>query len=318
MTPERWRQVTEVFQAALARIESARTPYLDQVCAGDPALRAEVEAMLAVPAESVKPDAISLNVSPATTSQLEPGTTIGPYRIECLIGTGGMGDVYRAVDTKLNRPVAIKFLSGDVADSSARRRFQREAQLASSLNHPHILTVLDAGEFEGRQYLVTELVDGGTLNDWALGGKRTWRQSSSCSSALLTVWPPPMPQASSTAMSSRRTFWSPGTATPSFRTSDWPSSRSRRLRSDDPSRHGESHASRPDHRLHWLHVPGAGIRRAHWTRAAIFFHSGSCCMSCWPADGHLTATPNWSACRRSFTGQRHLGESCPMFLSRCE
>src|SRR6266571_2796378 len=87
-----------------------------------------------------------------------------------------MGEVYRALDTKLQRPVAIKILSDDVADSSARRRFQREARLASSLNHPHILTVHDAGEFEGRQYLVTEFVDGGTLKDWARAEKRAWRQ----------------------------------------------------------------------------------------------------------------------------------------------
>src|SRR5262245_8442832 len=90
-----------------------------------------------------------------------PGTQIGPYRLESQIGQGGMGSVYRAVDTKLNRPVAIKFLSDDLADAAARRRFQREAQMASSLNHPHILTVYDAGEFEGRQYLVTEFIDGG-------------------------------------------------------------------------------------------------------------------------------------------------------------
>jgi len=88
-----------------------------------------------------------------------------------------MGTVYRAFDTKLNRPVAIKFLSGDLADAAERRRFQREAQMASSLNHPHILTVHDAGEFEGRQYLVTEFVDGGTLKDWAKAEKRTWRQT---------------------------------------------------------------------------------------------------------------------------------------------
>src|SRR5215831_16999558 len=87
-----------------------------------------------------------------------------------------MGVVYRARDTKLNRPVAIKFLSEHVADATARCRFQREAQMASSLNHPHILTVYDAGEFEGRQYLVTEFVDGGTLKDWARAGKRTWRE----------------------------------------------------------------------------------------------------------------------------------------------
>src|SRR5215470_2381559 len=107
---------------------------------------------------------------------LEPGTQLGPYRIECQLGEGGMGAVYRAVDVKLNRPVAIKFLSDDLADSAARRRFQREAQMASSLNHPHILTVYDAGEFEGRQYLVTEFVDGGTLKSWAHSEKRSWRQ----------------------------------------------------------------------------------------------------------------------------------------------
>src|SRR2546421_2733241 len=105
-----------------------------------------------------------------------PGFQLGTYRIEAQLGEGGMGVVYRALDTKLNRPVAVKFLSGELADTSARRRFQREAQMASSLNHPHILTVYDAGEFEGRQYLVTEFVDGGTLKSWARAGKRTWRQ----------------------------------------------------------------------------------------------------------------------------------------------
>jgi Tol biopolymer transport system component len=86
-----------------------------------------------------------------------------------------MGTVYCATDTKLNRAVAIKFLSTDLADASARRRFQREAQLASSLNHPHILTVHDAGELDGRQYLVSELVDGGTLRDWVKASPRSWQ-----------------------------------------------------------------------------------------------------------------------------------------------
>ena len=94
------------------------------------------------------------------------------YEVQAPLGAGGMGVVYRALDTKLNRPVAIKLLSDELADAAARRRFQREAQTASSLNHPHILTVHDAGEFEGRQYLVTEFVDGGTLKDWARGAKR--------------------------------------------------------------------------------------------------------------------------------------------------
>ena len=104
------------------------------------------------------------------------GRTIGVYEVQAPLGAGGMGVVYRALDTKLNRPVAIKFLSLELADADARRRFQREAQMASSLNHPHILTVHDAGEFESRQYLVTELVDGGTLKDWEKEASRGWRQ----------------------------------------------------------------------------------------------------------------------------------------------
>src|SRR5579871_2027472 len=111
---------------------------------------------------------------------LASGTKIGPYKILGPLGAGGMGEVYRALDTKLNRPVAVKLLSGELADAAARRRFQREAQMASSLNHPHIVTVHDAGEFEDRQYLVTEYVDGGTLKDWARPQEskapRSWRE----------------------------------------------------------------------------------------------------------------------------------------------
>jgi serine/threonine protein kinase len=105
---------------------------------------------------------------------------IGSYRIEGPIGEGGMGTVYRVLDTKLNRPVAIKFLSDELADAAARRRFQREAQMASSLNHPHILTVYDTGELEGRQYIVTEFVDGGTLKDWAKAESAPGGRLSSC------------------------------------------------------------------------------------------------------------------------------------------
>ena len=101
------------------------------------------------------------------------GQQLGPYRIEGRLGEGGMGVVYRAFDTKLNRPVAIKFLSNELADPAARRRFQREAQMASALNHPHILTVHHAGESDGREYIVTEFVDGGTFKDWS----GNWRQA---------------------------------------------------------------------------------------------------------------------------------------------
>lgn len=117
--------------------------------------------------------AITLSVG---ETNLTPGTHIFSYRIETLLGVGGMGTVYRALDTKLNRPVAIRFLSSDVADAAARRGFQREAEMARSLNHPDIVTVYDVGEFEGQQCLVTEFVDGGTLRSWLKIEKRIWKQ----------------------------------------------------------------------------------------------------------------------------------------------
>jgi serine/threonine protein kinase/Tol biopolymer transport system component len=109
----------------------------------------------------------------AGESPLPAGSQVGPYRIEALLGAGGMSEVYRALDTRLGRKVAIKFLSEAVADAAGRRRFQREAQMASALNHPHIVTVHDVGEFGDRQYLVTELIETGALGDWAARQERT-------------------------------------------------------------------------------------------------------------------------------------------------
>ena len=157
-------------------------PFYGKPAPVDDGLRQELEALLAR-----EPQVGSFLEKPALreivsdfavdeSGPLPPGTQIGYYRVETPIGEGGMGTVYRAQDTKLSRPVAIKFLSHDLADAAARRRFQQEARMASALNHPHILTVHDAGEFGGRQYIVTEFVDGGTLKDWAKAEKRTWRQ----------------------------------------------------------------------------------------------------------------------------------------------
>src|ERR1700674_4428101 len=162
MASDRWRQIEELYQSSLKLAAAERSALL---AGADPDLRREVEALLAGQGDS-------------TVTQIAVGFQLGTYRIEAPIGEGGMGVVYRALDTKLNRPVAVKFLSNELADASARRRFQREAQLASARNHPHILTVHDAGEFEGRQYLVTEFVDGGTLKSWAKQEPRTraWRQ----------------------------------------------------------------------------------------------------------------------------------------------
>ncbi|HMC77930.1 MAG TPA: protein kinase [Vicinamibacterales bacterium] len=104
-----------------------------------------------------------------------PGTAVGAYRIEALVGEGGVGQVYRARDTRLHRAVAIKMLRGDV-DRLSRQRFEREAIAASGLNHPHILTVHEVGEVGGHPYLVTEFVDGGTLAEWAHAARRPARE----------------------------------------------------------------------------------------------------------------------------------------------
>ena len=181
MHPDRWQRISHLCHAALERELTQRAAFLDDACAGDDELRQEVASLLArdsTAADFLMVPAVELARQIVADLPMAPvaGTQIGSYKLLSLLGQGGMGTVSRALDTKLNRQVAIKFLSDDLADAAARRRFQREAQMASSLNHPHILAVYDVGEFEGRQYIVTELVDGGTLSDWAHGEKRTWEQ----------------------------------------------------------------------------------------------------------------------------------------------
>jgi len=182
VNPERWRQIEQLYHSALGRPSREREAFLQSECRGDEELRLEVQSLLGraasaensldKPAAGVTAHMVSQPAAPILT-----GLRLGVYVVQAPLGAGGMGVVYRALDTNLNRPVAIKFLSDELANPAARRRFQREAQTASSLNHPHIVTVHDAGEFEGRQYLVTEFVDGGTLRDWTRGAKRGWRQS---------------------------------------------------------------------------------------------------------------------------------------------
>src|SRR3954471_17745599 len=95
---------------------------------------------------------------------LTPGTVLGRYEVRELLGAGGMGEVYRGVDTRLNRTVAIKVLvRGAAADPSERARFEREAQVISSLNHPHICTLYDVGHQDGIDFLVMECLEGETL-----------------------------------------------------------------------------------------------------------------------------------------------------------
>ncbi len=95
---------------------------------------------------------------------LQPGTTLGPYEIQSPLGAGGMGEVYKARDTRLDRTVAIKVLLAHVADDpDLRQRFEREAKTISSLNHPHICTLHDIGQQDGIDYLVMEYLEGETL-----------------------------------------------------------------------------------------------------------------------------------------------------------
>src|SRR5438128_10894141 len=109
---------------------------------------------------------------------MNPGTRIGPYEITVAIGAGGMGEVFRARDTGLNRDVAIKVLPKDfVADADRLRRFEQEAKTLAALNHPNILTIHDAGVHEGRPYLVSELLEGETLRDEMNGGTLPLRKA---------------------------------------------------------------------------------------------------------------------------------------------
>jgi len=95
---------------------------------------------------------------------IQPGTALGRYEVRELLGAGGMGEVYRAIDTRLNRAVAIKVLaSGGDSEDSVRARFEREAQVISSLNHPHICTLYDVGRQDGVDFLVMECLEGETL-----------------------------------------------------------------------------------------------------------------------------------------------------------
>src|SRR5580700_9156619 len=96
---------------------------------------------------------------------LTSGTKLGPYEIQSLLGAGGMGEVYRARDTRLHRDVAIKVLPQAFATEAARERFQREARAASALNHPNICVVHDVGEAAGHPFLVMELLQGKTLRE---------------------------------------------------------------------------------------------------------------------------------------------------------
>lgn len=168
MEPERNRQIDEVFQEALARDPTERGAFVDKACAGDPALRRDVEALLASDEQAgsfieshaleIAPELVADHTTSAT------GKTIGPYRLDSQLGAGGMGKVYLAHDQRLGRKVALKLLDPRfTGDSEQRTRFLREARLAASLDHPNICTIHEVGETAGRPFIAMQYVEGETL-----------------------------------------------------------------------------------------------------------------------------------------------------------
>jgi len=170
-----WDRVKQVFQAALEQSLETRPTFLDETCGDDAGLRAEVESLLRAHEEAGS-FAEHAAVDELAGRPLQRGDRVGPYDIVALLGVGGMGEVYRARDAKLRRDVAIKILPPFATTADRLARFEREGGLLASLNHPHLLTVYDVGDVDGRPYLVTEFVDSGTLKAWALAAQHSWRQ----------------------------------------------------------------------------------------------------------------------------------------------
>ena len=161
-----WQRVKDVFDGARALPRNRRALYLDEACGGDAALRRDVDSLLAsdeAADDFLERPAARVFSGLAATGPLE-GRVLGPYQVGSRIGVGGMGEVYKAVDTRLGRAVAIKVLPADLAaDSLGRERFEREARAVAALNHPHICTLYDIGTQDGIHFLVMELLEGETL-----------------------------------------------------------------------------------------------------------------------------------------------------------
>jgi Tol biopolymer transport system component len=183
MDPSRWQQIEELYHAALECEPGERAALLARF---DPELRREVESLLAQESGATPLDhpawdgAASLLT--ATVAALTPGTQLGPYKIEGPLAAGGMGEVFRGVDTRLGRPVAVK-----TSREQFSARFDREARAISSLNHPHICTLYDVGP----NYLVMELCDGETLGARLKRGKlsiqETLRYGAQIADALIAA-----------------------------------------------------------------------------------------------------------------------------------
>ncbi len=175
MEPARWERVKALFHSALDRPPGERAAFLERACPDNRELLTEVESLLAQAGDDVfleRPAGQSAEQSPGSRSRpatppsaLKAGQRLGPYEVLGLLGAGGMGEVYRARDARLERDVALKLLPHDrFEDATGRARLIREARAAASLNHPCICTIYEVGEEAGQTYLAMELVDGEPLS----------------------------------------------------------------------------------------------------------------------------------------------------------
>jgi len=169
MTTRDLRRLLQVCREFLARPENERTAFLDASCGDDSALRQEVEALLAE--QSGVSGFLNTPAWKPERPLLVAGARLGPYEIKSAIGAGGMGEVYKARDTRLDRDIAIKVLSPEVStDPERRARFAREAQTVARLSHPNICPLFDVGDYEGTMFLIMEHLAGQTLAERLLKG----------------------------------------------------------------------------------------------------------------------------------------------------
>jgi eukaryotic-like serine/threonine-protein kinase len=175
VNPERWQRMKELFEAVIDKDNAERTAFLDEACGGEPSLRKEVEALLNSHHDDSFLEKPAYEVAPELFESEEASTFIGRklgmYEITETIGRGGMGIVYLARDTKLERPVAIKMLAPKYTrDEQQRERLRREARAAARLSHPGIATVYSLEECDEGLYMVSEYVRGQTLHQIMAGG----------------------------------------------------------------------------------------------------------------------------------------------------